>query len=151
MRLGRDQIRRLMKERGWTNIQLAGHWGLALNYVSWLINHPLDRPRVYDDAFRGLLPRDQVEVTLEGRHRRPQWTPRTQATEAMFPPGARYITENSTLGLDEGTELEVVSMRRGAKGVQVTFRIASGEGEGDVIELDHPHHTNHLASDTRLP
>lgn len=150
MPLGRDRIRQLMRERGWTNIQLAAHWGLALNYVSWLINHPLDRPRVYDDAFRGLPMRSEVEVNLETRHKRPQWKPKTQATEAMFPAGARWITENSALGLDEGTELEVVSMRRGPKGVQVVFRVLSGEGEGDVLELDHPQHTNHLASDTRL-
>lgn len=136
MPLSATQVRAMMRVKRWTNVDLAAHWGHGVSYVSWLINNPLDRPRVYDDAFRGLPDRDKVEVTLEARHRQKprlrKWT-----VADMYPVGRVFVTQNSRLGPEEGIELAVKEVRKESAGFFVQFEILSGDDAGEFLEIEH--------------
>lgn len=143
MPLTAPMVRSMLRERGWTNADLAAHWGHSISYVSWLVNTPNERPRVYDDAFRGLLPRSQVEVHLEPRHRKKK-APKKWTIAEMYPPGRVFITQNGRLGPEEGTELVVRAIRRAGDEHLVTFQILSGDAQGDVLEIAHGQDTDSL-------
>jgi len=146
MPLSASDVRAMLRAKGWTNSDLAAHWGHGVSYVSWLINNPHDRPRVYDDAFRGLLDRSRVEVTLEARHKtKPR--PKKWGVPDMYPVGRVFVTQNSRLGPEEGTDLAVTDVLRLRSGVRVTFEVLAGDATGEFIEVEHGPHMDSL-SDT---
>jgi hypothetical protein len=136
MPLSTREVKALLKQKGWKSVDLAAHWGHCVAYVSWLVNNPSARPPVYDDAFRGLLQRDDVVVQREERHRRKppkaKWT-----AEAMYPKGRVFVAQDSSLGPEEGTELAVLAVARRGDKVLVQFEILTGDAAGDHIEVFH--------------
>lgn len=146
MPVSATEVRSLMRARGWSNADLAAHWGHGTSYVSWLINNPRERPRVYDDAFRGLLERSQVKVVLEARHKK---KPRAKkwAIPEMYPAGRVFVTQTNRLGPEEGTDLAVIDVRRQGGSFVVRFEVLGGDAVGDVIEIEHGQDTDSL-SDT---
>ncbi|HEX2543292.1 MAG TPA: hypothetical protein VHL79_00340 [Ramlibacter sp.] len=137
------EIRTMLRAKGWTNADLAAHWGHGLTYISWLINNPNDRPRVYDDAFRGLPPRNSVNVRLEPRHRKKKPAKKWSIPE-MYPLGRVFIAQNCSLGPEEGTEMAVVGVeRRGSEHV-ISFELLSGVAAGETIRVVHGQGTDHL-------
>lgn len=137
------EIRAMLRAKGWTNADLAAHWGHGLSYVSWLINNPNERPRIYDDAFRGLPPRSSVEVRLEPRHRKkkpaPKWT-----VPQMYPLGRVFLTHDCSLGPEEGTEMAVICMDRAGEDHVISFELLTGDAAGEVIQLVHGQGTDSL-------
>lgn len=131
-----DELRAMMRAKGWTNAQLAAHWGHSVSYVSWLINNPHERPRVYEDAFRGLLERAAVDVVLEARHK-PKPRPRKWGVPEMYPLGRVFITQDSRLGPEEGSELVVRQVAKDGPAWRVEFEVLGGEGAGERISLEH--------------
>lgn len=146
MRLTARQVKAVLKAKGWRGVDLAAHWGHSVAYISWLVNNPLERPAPYDDAFRGLLPRSEVDVVREDRHRRkkpqPRWT-----LEAMYPIGRVFVALDSALGPEEGTEMAVSEVERNGEQMTVTLEILTGHAAGDVLTIMHGPEANHL-SDT---
>jgi len=132
-----QEVRALLRAKGWTNADLAAHWGHGLTYISWLVNTPNERPRVYDDAFRGLPHRSSVQVHLEARHRRKRQPKRKWTALEMYPVGRVFVTQDSSLGPEEGTELVVTAVQPNAEGVLVTFEVCDGPGAGDLLEVLH--------------
>lgn len=136
-------LRSMLREKGWRNADLAAHWGHGTSYISWLINNPNDRPRVYDDAFRGLPERAKVQVRLEERHKRKAPTRKWTVPE-MYPVGRVFITQNARLGPEEGTELAVVTVARRGVEYVVTFEILTGDAAGETLEVVHGPSTDSL-------
>jgi len=136
MALQADEIRALVREKGWTFVEIAARWGLAATYMSRLVNQPHTRPAMYDDAFRGLPQRTDVKVEREPRHfrRKPKkatpWT-----VEQMFPVGRLFEALDSRLGPEEGSRLVVRQIEREGEGVSVRFTITSGESKGEELTL----------------
>lgn len=142
---GRD-VRALMRAKGWSNIDLAAHWGHSVSYISWLIHNPHERPRVYDDAFRGLLERARVEVVLETRHKtRPRAGKKKWAVVDMYPVGRVFVTQDSRLGPEEGTDLAVNSVRAEGGRFYVQFEVLTGDAQGEIVEIEHGPDADHLA------
>ena len=87
-----------LKTLGWTNIDLAAHWGHSVDYISWLVNNPHDRPKVYGDAFRGLRERKDVEVVRQVRHKtRGRRKPEYWTHDEQYAPGKRFITDGGVV------------------------------------------------------
>lgn len=141
---GAAEIRAMLRLKGWTNADLAAHWGHGITYVSWLVNNPGERPRVYDDAFRGLPLRSAVEVRREARHQRKKPARKWGAAE-MYPIGRVFVTETSSLGPEEGTEMAVTAVQRQGKDYLVRFQLLTGDGAGEELELVHGESTDFLA------
>lgn len=95
-----EEIRRLkaaLKDLGWTNIDLAAHWGHSVDYISWLINNPRERPPAYADAFRGLLKRELVNVVRSSRHHSRKRKPKQLWSHSdIYAKGNRFETDSST-------------------------------------------------------
>lgn len=140
------EVRAMLRSKGWSNADLAAHWGHGVSYVSWLINNPYERPRVYDDAFRGLQERVKVQVVLEPRHKQ---KPRAKkwAVPDMYPVGRVFVTQTSRLGPEEGTDLAVAEVRRQGADFLVRFEVLSGDAQGEFLEIEHGPDADHL-SDT---
>lgn len=141
-----SEVRAMMKRKGWTNADLAAHWGHGVSYVSWLINNPHDRPRVYDDAFKGLQDRRAVEVVLEARHKK-RARPKKWGVSDMYPVGRVFVTQNSRLGPEEGSEMAVVEVQRDGANHIVRFEVLSGDAEGEIVDVPHGEDADSL-SDT---
>lgn len=106
------EIKDLLKQRGWINVDLAAHWDISAAWLSTMINRADLRPKVYDDAFRGLPPRSEVNVVRQKRHIRkpPKPKPRLWSFAQMFPTGRLYELIDNQLG-DEGTRFVVAGTR----------------------------------------
>lgn len=131
------EVKALLKAKGWSQVALAAHWDLAITYVNALVNKPEVRTQLHEDAFRGLPERRSVQIVVDGRHKRKPPPKRWTGLE-MYPVGRIFITLDSSLGPEEGTELEVIAVQPGpANRPQVTFRILTGVAEGDILELEH--------------
>lgn len=138
MPMAAREVRALMRAKGWSNIDLAAHWGHSVSYISWLIHNHRERPRVYDDAFRGLLERSSVEVVLEARHKtKPRPEKKKWAVIDMYPVGRVFVTQDSRLGPEEGTDLAVLSVRAEDGRFFVEFEVLGGEAQGELIEIEH--------------
>lgn len=137
-------VRAMLRVKGWSNADLAAHWGHGVSYVSWLINNPHERPRVYDDAFRGLQERSRVEVVLEARHK-PKPRAKKWAVPDMYPVGRVFVTQSSRLGPEEGTDLAVIEVRKQGGAFIVRFEVLSGDAAGEALELEHGQDTDGLA------
>lgn len=137
MGLPARDVRAMMRAKGWSNIDLAAHWGHSVSYVSWLINNPHDRPRVYDDAFRGLMERSRVDVVREPRHKTKPRPDKRWSVVDMYPVGRVFVTENSRLGPEEGTDLAVTGVRREGVRVFVQFEVLAGDAQGESLEVEH--------------
>lgn len=146
MALSAVELRSMLRAKGWSNTDLAAHWGHGVSYVSWLINNPRERPRVYDDAFRGLLERSKVVVVLEARHKQKPRTKKWSVVD-MYAVGRVFVTQSSRLGPEEGTELAVIQVRREGLTYRVQFEVITGEAVGERIEIEHGPDTDCL-SDT---
>ena len=128
MPLQPHEIKKLVKERGWTFADLAARWGHSVFYMSRLVNEPHKRPPAYEDAFRGLPPRDSTVVKREPRHTRKPAASRLWSTRAMFPKGRVFQALDSTCQIDEGTRLSVTSVEEDAGGLTIHFEVLdSGE------------------------
>jgi hypothetical protein len=144
------EVRAVMRSKGWSNIDLAAHWGHSVSYISWLVHNPHERPRVYDDAFRGLLERSKVEVVLEARHKtKPRPEKKRWTVIDMYPVGRIFVTQDSRLGPEEGTDLAVTSVRTEGGHFHVQFEVLAGDAQGDFIEIEHGPDADSL-SDTGL-
>ena len=148
MPLPAADLRKMLRAKGWSNAELAAHWGHGVSYVSWLINNPRERPRVYDDAFRGLQERSSVEVVLEARHK-PKPRTRKWAVPDMYPVGRVFVTQSSRLGPEEGTDLAVVEVIQEGSAFLIRFEVLSGDAAGEIIEIEHGQDADGLA-DTGL-
>jgi hypothetical protein len=106
------EIKDLLKQRGWINVDLAAHWDISAAWLSTMINRADLRPRVYDDAFQGLPHRSEVNVVRQKRHIRkpPKPKPRLWSFAEMFPTGRLYELIDNQLG-DEGTRFVVAGTR----------------------------------------
>ena len=49
-----QEIRHLIKQRGWTTALLADRWGITENWLNKIIGRGDARPPHYNDAFAGL-------------------------------------------------------------------------------------------------
>lgn len=141
MPMAKGQIKALLKERGWTAVDVAARWGISVTWMSRLMNEPLDRPPMYDDAFRGLPARTAVAVKREARHvrvlkKRPDWD--------MFPVGRLFEALDSQV-LDEGTQLVVVSVS--SDRAHVRFRVRETGELVDIATVDVDGHFGDLCRD----
>lgn len=55
-----DEFKKMMKEKGWTNKELAIRWSISATWVSKLINIPERRDKHWDDALEGLPTKDEL-------------------------------------------------------------------------------------------
>lgn len=136
MALSAVDIKAIVKERGWSFVDLAARWGVSVTWMSRLVNSPHTRPAMYDDAFRGLPTRNAVTVAREARHIRKRKPAERRWTAAeMFPIG-RIFEALDNRWLEEGTRLYVRGLTRTASGQPIIqFEIATGDAEGDQMEL----------------
>lgn len=107
-----SEIKALLKDRGWSNVDLAAHWDISSAWLSTMVNRADLRPKMYDDAFRGLLPRSNVTVVRQARHIRkpPKRKDRLWSFGEMFPRGRLFELIDNQLG-DEGTRFVVAGTR----------------------------------------
>jgi len=126
----------LMKQKGWTFVDLAARWGVSVFWMSKLVNQPHSRPPMYDDAFRGLPMRAETEVVREARHKRKHWEPRNAAwsAEEMFPAGRVFEAIDSKI-VEEGTRMFVQEVSRAGKDVVIKFRLAEGDAAGEDFDV----------------
>ncbi len=135
MALVAAEIKTLMREKGWTFVDLAARWGLSVTWMSRLVNQPHTRPPMYDDAFRGLPVRANVNVVREPRHKRKRpeverpWTP-----EEMFPVG-RVFTALDNKIVEEGTSLVSQGVERRDGIVFVKYLVSDGDAAGEAFDL----------------
>ena len=127
-----DEIKQLLRERGWSMVELAARWEISITWISRLVNKPASRPAMYEDAFRGLPARASVQVRREARHKHRKaskglWTP-----AQMFPPGRVWVAIDSAV-VEEGTRL----ISRSHSGIGPLARVRFElHGEPDqVLEL----------------
>jgi hypothetical protein len=136
MALSASEIKSLMKEKGWTFVDLAARWGVSVYWMSRLVNQTRTRPPMYDDAFRGLPPRERVDVEREPRHNRkrravaPAWTP-----EQMFPVGRLFEAIDNKI-VEEGTRMAVRAVAKAERGVTIEFRLTEGDAAGEEFKVD---------------
>ena len=135
MALSATEIKALIKQKGWTFVDVAARWGVSVTWMSRLVNQPLCRPPVYEDAFRGLPHRDGTQVVREARHERKRkpgdraWTP-----EEMFPIGRLFEAIDNKV-VEEGTRLVCQGVERKAGTLFVNYQVHEGDAAGDEFEL----------------
>ena len=145
MPLGAVEIRKLVRERGWTFVDLAARWEVSVTWMSRLVNSPHTRPVMYDDAFRGLPLRESVEVKRAPRHiRKRKATPKAWSPAEMFPPNRLFEAIDNQI-IEEGTRLRCEGLVPAAPKPFVRFRIASGQAAGDSFDVDMATAQCHLA------
>lgn len=144
MPLSRSEIRSLLKDRGWTFVDVAARWGVSVTWMSRLVNNPHDRAAMYDDAFRGLPLREAVVVVREERHKRKPPKDDKWDLQRMYPKGRIFeAIDNKTA--EEGTKLICLGPRIGHDGITVSFRIHEGAAAGQVVHFTKGEADNHLA------
>lgn len=145
MPLGAVEIRKLVRERGWTFVDLAARWEVSVTWMSRLVNSPHNRPVMYDDAFRGLPLRDSVEVKRAARHiRKRKPTPKAWSPAEMFPPDRLFEAIDNNV-VEEGTRLRCAGLIPAEPMPLVRFEVLSGDAAGDSFEVDMARAQCHLA------
>jgi hypothetical protein len=127
-----QEIRDLVKERGWTFADLAARWGHSVFYMSRLVNQPHSRPPVYEDAFRGLPRRESTEVKREARHVRRKKPSALWTKAQMFPEG-RVFESLDNRYVEEGTRLAVKRIEVAGPTARVHFTLIDC---GAPLDLD---------------
>ncbi|WP_199033118.1 hypothetical protein [Ralstonia sp. ASV6] len=61
-----EQIRAILREKGWSGRALAAHWHVSPVYLSRQINDQ-QRPPLWNDAFAGLPPYEELARAMERR------------------------------------------------------------------------------------
>ena len=145
MALTSAEIRLLVRDRGWTFVDLAARWEVSVTWMSRLVNNPHSRPAVYDDAFRGLPRRDTVEVQRESRHiRKRKPAPRAWSPDEMFPRNRLFEAIDNKI-VEEGTRLRCLGPVPTRTPPSVGFEVLDGEAAGDSFEVDMTAAQCHLA------
>lgn len=127
MPMAPDQVKRIIRERGWTFVDLAARWGISVTWMSRLVNKPRSRPAMYEDAFSGLPTRERVTVEREARHVRKRRARSAWTIQEMFP-NLRLFEAIDSRVVDEGTQLFVYEVRGTGRDAEICFRLA-----------EHPH------------
>lgn len=136
MPLSASEIKKIVKDKGWTFVDLAARWEVSVTWMSRLVNEPHIRPIAYDDAFRGLPDRGAASVTRQPRHKRKRRpAPRAWSPQEMFPPGRLFQAEDSSIA-EEGTRFAVQEVLVQAGQVHIRFKVVDGEAAGDELEVD---------------
>ncbi len=130
MPMAPDQVKRIIRERGWTFVDLAARWGLSVTWMSRLVNRPHSRPAMYEDAFNGLPTRERVTVEREARHVRKRRARNLWTVQEMFPDRRLFEAIDSQV-VDEGTQLFVHEVRGAGREAAICLRLA-----------EHPHDDN---------
>jgi hypothetical protein len=145
MALTAAEIRGLIRERGWSFVELAARWDVSVTWMSRLVNNPHSRPAVYDDAFRGLPRRETVEVQREPRHiRKRKPAPRAWSLQEMFPCNRLFEAIDNKV-VEEGTRLRCLGPVPTSTPPAVAFEVLNGEAAGDSFEVDMTAAQCHLA------
>jgi hypothetical protein len=135
MPLQPNEIKAIVKQRGWTFVDLAARWGHSVFYMSRLVNQPHTRPPAYDDAFRGLPLRADIHVDREPRHRRKKKAGQLWSRAQMFPTGRLFVAIDNKV-FDEGVQVAVEAFEGGGPGPeQVHFTLVE-TGEAVSLEAD---------------
>lgn len=126
-----DQIKILLKSRGWSMVDVAARWGYSVGYMSRVVNDR-SRPPHLNDAFAGLPQRATTEVVREKRHIR---VPKAKVVFAMFPVG-RIVEADDNRYLEEGCRAVVVANTgMMVKDHDISTIALLPYGTGDVFEL----------------
>lgn len=118
-----DLVKKLIRERGWSFVDLAARWDISVFWMSRLVNQPATRPAMYEDAFKGLPLRTEVVVARKTRHVRKRKPRQAWSVLDMFPPKRLFEALDNQV-VEEGTLLfvhEVVGTDRNAT---IRFRLA---------------------------
>lgn len=142
MALNPGEIKALMKQKGWTFVDLAARWGVSVTWMSRLVNQPHSRPPMYDDAFRGLPQREHSSVVREARHvrnwreaaRKKREAERPWTPEEMYPVGRIFEALDNRI-LEEGTRLVAQGVTRRDGGFFVKYLVNDGDAAGDEFEV----------------
>lgn len=135
MALSAAAIKALVKEKGWTFVDLAARWGVSVTWMSRLVNQPHSRPIMYDDAFRGLPQREVATVVREPRHiRKRREAPRAWSPEEMFPMERLFEAIDNKI-VEEGTRLVAKGVSRREGAVFIKYFVVDGDAAGDTFEL----------------
>jgi hypothetical protein len=138
-RLNAQEIKAILKSKGWTNVDLAARWGHSETWISQLINDPHKRPPAYDDAILGLPHRKLVAVVRQARHgRRTRKKNGFLSFEQTWPIGSIHEATDSRI-VEEGTRLVLID-RSGQ--TTLVFNI---EGTGERLELSPEQAAFHFA------
>lgn len=149
MALRPEEIKALLKERGWSMVDLAARWEISSAWLSTLINKTEGdrRPKMYEDAFRGLPPRSSVTVVRQARHIRkpPKRKARLWSFDEMFPRGRLFQATNSQIA-DEGTRFVVIETRTAGLERSVLMQVVDEDDQlqGDPFEVPLEQATAHL-------
>jgi hypothetical protein len=133
--LSPSEVKKVVTSKGWKFADLAARWGISVFWMSKLVNDPVSRPPMYDDAFHGLPQWEPAMVVRESRHNRKRPQPKLWTTEQMFPPGRLFVATDSRI-VEEGTRLAVRSWSGSGDDVLVVFEILDGEATGDEFEIE---------------
>lgn len=136
MPMSPDQVKRIIRERGWTSVDLAARWEISVTWMSRLVNQPHSRPAMYEDAFNGLPSRERVTVEREPRHIRKRRIRQTWTVQEMFPTWRLFEATNSQV-VDEGTQWFVHEVRGVGHAATICFRRADQPDDPNAaIEID---------------
>lgn len=136
MPMTRDDVKGIIRERGWTSVDLAARWGISVTWMSRLINQPHSRPAMYDDAFKGLPSRKLVSVEREARHVRKRKERKAWTVAEMFPQHRLFEATDSQI-VDEGTQLFVSEVTGNGRDAEICFRLVEHpEDVGAELLLD---------------
>ncbi len=134
MALSAAQVRTLVRERGWTFVDLAARWQISVTWMSRLVNQPHERPAMYEDAFRGLPKRELVVVSRQPRHVRKRKVSVAWSVQEMFPQRRLFEALDNKI-VDEGTLLVVQEVLGKGREASICFRLAEHplDPAGEVI------------------
>lgn len=137
------ELKALVRKKGWTFVDVAARWGVSVTWMSRLVNEPQTRTAAYEDAFRGLPPRNEVpHVIREARHRRVQARkkpakkpePRKWTADEMFPVGRVFVSLDNKV-IEEGTQLICQGVQHKEESIFVKYLVKDGESAGEEFEL----------------
>jgi len=115
MPLHPQQIKKLVKDRGWVMVDVAARWGVSVTWMSRLVNDR-ERSQHYDDAFTGLPQREVATVVREPRHVRKAGESKGGRSRVgqfeLFPVGRVLVAEDNQ-HLEEGTRVVVAKSTAG--------------------------------------
>ena len=135
-----NEVKQLLRERGWSMVELAARWEISITWISRLVNRPATRPAMYEDAFRGLPARASVQVKREARHKHRKASRRLWTPAQMFPEGRVWVAIDSAL-VEEGTLLVTRAVRGQGPGAMVRFELP---GDPNPLEVSAEQASTHL-------